>query len=490
MRVLFVTSECFPLVKTGGLADVSAALPAALTAAGVDVRLLLPGYPAVLAGLSNLHEVGDLITDLPGTDRARLVLGRMPDGVLAYALDAPALFDRPGNPYTGPDGKDWPDNPQRFAALSWAAAGFAAHQSYDPWWRPDVLHAHDWQTGLVPAYLKLRPDRFDGPYRPGTVVTIHNIAYQGQCGAHLLGELKLPSASYSPDGVEYYGGIGLLKAGCYYADRITTVSPTYAHEIQTDEQGMGLQGLLAARVDDLRGILNGVDYGIWDPRTDPHIATRFDPDHIAGKADCKTELQLAFGLERRADAPLAVVISRLTWHKGLDLVLEVAGQWAAMGGQLAVLGTGEPGIEAGFRHLADWFPGKVGVRIGYDEGLSHRLQAGGDIILVPSRSEPCGLTQMYGLKYGTLPLVRRTGGLADTIIDATPAALYDGAATGFTFVNCTAQELMFTLRRALAVYRKPDQWATMRHRAMTRDLGWDRPAREYVELYEGITGEG
>ncbi|HYH23516.1 MAG TPA: glycogen synthase GlgA [Azospirillum sp.] len=489
MRVLFVTPECFPLVKTGGLADVSAALPVALAQAGVDVRLLLPGYPAVLDGLSNVHEVGDLITDLPGTERARLVMGCMPDGTLAYALDAPALYLRPGNPYTGPNGKDWPDNAQRFAALSWAAAGFAAQESYDPWWRPDVIHAHDWQTGLVPAYLKVRADRFAGPYRPGTVMTIHNIAYQGHFGAHLLGELKLPSSCYAVDGVEYYGGIGMLKAGCYYADRITTVSQTYAHEIQTDEQGMGLQGLLATRVDDLRGILNGVDYGIWDPRTDPHIATNYDPDHMAGKAACKTELQLAFGLERRPDAPLAVVISRLTWHKGLDLVLEVAGQWAAMGGQLAVLGTGEPWIETGFRHLADWFPAKVGVRIGYDEGLSHRLQAGGDIILVPSRSEPCGLTQMYGLKYGTLPLVRRTGGLADTIIDATPAALYDGAATGFKFVNCTAQELLFTLRRALAVYRRPEQWDAMRHRAMTRDLGWDRPAREYLELYRGIGGE-
>ncbi|HYG88215.1 MAG TPA: glycogen synthase GlgA [Azospirillum sp.] len=486
MRVLFVTPEVFPLIKTGGLADVSAALPAALAKVGVDVRLLLPGYPAVMEGLANTYEVGDLITDLPGTERARLVLGHMPDGMLAYALDAPALFARPGNPYLGPDGKDWPDNPQRFAALSWAACGFCSEESYDPWWRPDVLHCHDWQTGLVPAYLTLRPDRFAGPFRPATVMTIHNIAYQGQCSPHLLGELNLPARSYSIEGVEYYGGIGFLKAGCYYADRLTTVSHTYAHEIQTDEQGMGLQGLLAHRTHVLSGIVNGVDYDIWDPANDPHIPARYSADDPSGKAACKTELQVAFGLERAPERPLAGIISRLNWHKGLDLVLQQAGPWVQMGGQLVVLGTGELGMEAGFRHLADWFPDSVGVRIGYDEALSHRIQAGSDLLLVPSRSEPCGLTQMYAMKYGTLPLVRRTGGLADTVIDATPAALGDGAATGFAFMNATAQELGFALRRAMGIFRKPERWQEMRHRAMTRNFGWERPAREYLELYEEI----
>ncbi|HYH37786.1 MAG TPA: glycogen synthase GlgA [Azospirillum sp.] len=489
MRVLFVTPECFPLVKTGGLADVSAALPAALTKIGVDVRLLLPGYPAVLDGLSHMHEVGDLITDLPGTERARLVLGHMPDGTLAYALDAPALYARPGNPYLGPDGKDWPDNAQRFAALSWAAAGFAAHESYDPWWRPDVIHGHDWQTGLMPAYLRVRPDRFGGPFRPGTVMTIHNIAYQGHFSPHLLGEVGLPASCYAMDGVEYYGGLGYLKAGCWYADRLTTVSHTYAHEIQTDEQGMGLQGLLSHRTHDLSGIVNGVDYDVWDPATDPHIAARYSIDNPSGKAVCKTELQIAYSLERNPDRPIAGIISRLTWHKGLDMVLENAAAWVAAGGQLAVLGSGEAWMEGGFRHLADWHPGSVGVRIGYDEALSHRIQAGSDLLLVPSRSEPCGLTQMYAMKYGTLPLVRRTGGLADTVIDATPAALADGVATGFAFMNATGQELGFALRRAMAIYRKPELWNAMRTRAMGRDFGWERPAREYLELYEGIAAE-
>lgn len=485
MRILFVTSECYPLVKTGGLADVSAALPPALARAGADVRLLLPGYPAVLKGLSDLAPVGDPIPDLPGMAGAapRMLLGRMPDGTPAYALDAPALFGRPGNPYMGPDGHDWPDNAQRFAALAWAAAAFTAPAGLDPWWRPDVLHAHDWQAGLVPAYLRLRPDRFGGERRPGTVLTIHNIAYQGQFPPWTMGDIHLPSSAYAIDGVEYYGSVGYLKAGCYYADRLTTVSPTYSQEIQTDEQGAGLEGLLSMRADRLSGILNGVDYGVWDPARDPLLPAPYSAGDMGGKAVCKTALQEAFGLERAAARPLAAVVSRLTWHKGLDLVLEAAGGWVAAGGQLAVLGTGEPWMEQGFRQLAAWHPGSVGVRIGYDEGLSHRLQAGADLLLVPSRSEPCGLTQLYALKYGTLPLVRRTGGLADTVIDATPAAVNDGAATGFSFGAATVREIAFCLRRALALYRRPDRWQAIARHAMTRDFGWEAPAREYLELY-------
>lgn len=486
MRVLFVTPECYPLVKTGGLADVSAALPPALNRAGAEVRLLLPGYPAVLSGLSDLQPVGTPLTDLPGGAPARLLIGRMPDGVLAYVLDAPTLYDRPGNPYLGPDGKDWPDNAERFAALSWCAAGFAAEDGLDPWWRPDVLHGHDWQTGLIPAYLELRPDRFAGPFRPGTVTTIHNIAYQGLFGAWMMSDLGLPSAAFRIDGVEYYGGVGFLKAGCFYSDRLTTVSPTYAHEIQTAEHGSGLEGLLATRAEALTGILNGVDYEIWDPATDPHIAARYGAADLGGKDLCKADLQATFGLDRRADAPLAAVVSRLTGHKGLDLVLEAASQWIAWGGQIAVLGSGEPALEAGFRHLATWYPKSVGVRIGYDEALSHRIQAGADLFLVPSRSEPCGLTQMYALKYGTLPLVRRTGGLADTIVDANPAAVNDGSATGFQFVNANVQELTWALRRAAALYRKPERWHVLQQHAMTRDFGWHGPAEEYMELYRAV----
>ena len=491
MRVLFVTPEVFPLVKTGGLADVSAALPPALAAAGVDVRLLLPGYPAVLAGLGELQDVGGPLMDLPGDAVGRLKLGRLPDGILAYALDAPAFFGRPGNPYIGPDGRDWPDNASRFAALCWVAASYAAEAAADPWWRPDVIHGHDWQTGLVPAYLELRPDRFGGGgRRPATVTTIHNIAYQGQFAPHILGDLRLPSPAYQMDGVEYFGGIGYLKAGCFYSDRLTTVSPTYAHEIQTAEHGEGMEGLLASRAGSLTGILNGVDYSVWDPVTDPHLPANYGPDDPAGKALCKEELQGAFGLDRAPDAPLACVVSRLTWHKGLDLVLETIGEWVRAGGQLVVLGTGDAWTEAGFRNLHGWFPRAVGVRIGYDEPLAHRIQAGSDVILVPSRAEPCGLTQLYGLKYGTLPLVRRTGGLADTVVDANPAAMKDGVATGFQFVGATPQELLWQLRRAAALYRQPDRWDALRRRAMTRDFGWSGPAREYEALYRSIAPWG
>lgn len=487
MRVLYAASELFPLVKTGGLADVSAALPVALLEAGVDVRLLLPGYPAVLAGLGDQRDVGGPIHDLPGGVVGQLRLGRTAAGVPAYALVAPRLYERPGNPYLGPDGRDWPDNAERFAALAWAAAAFTAASPADPWWRPEVIHGHDWQCGLIPAYLALRRDRFDGA-PAGTVITIHNIAYQGQFAAHILPGLGLPAAAYAIDGVEFFGGIGFLKAGCFYADRLTTVSPSYAQEIQTAEHGSGLEGLLASRAARLSGILNGADYAIWDPAHDPHLPARYDADDPAGKAACKAALQEELGLDRRPDAPLACVVSRLTWHKGLDLVLETAGEWVTAGGQLAVLGTGDAWTETGFRYLAGWFPRSVGVRIGYDEPLAHRLQAGADVILVPSRSEPCGLTQLYGLKYGTLPLVRRTGGLADTVVDANPAALNDGVATGFQFVHATAQDLAWTLRRALGLYRRPEVWSVMRHRAMTRDFGWSGPAREYLELYRGIPG--
>lgn len=489
MRILYVTPEIFPLLKTGGLADVSGALPAALRAAGEDVRLLLPGHPAVLAGLGELTEVQGNLAGLPGLDAAggaRIRLGTAPDGVPAYVLDAPSLFNRPGNPYLGPDGKDWPDNALRFAALSWAAACFVGHGAgADPLWRPDVIHGHDWQTGLAPAYLALRRDRFAAA---ASVLTIHNIAYQGQFDAALLGWLGLPAAAYHPDGLEYYGGLGFLKAGCRYADRLTTVSPSYANEIQTDEQGMGLQGLLTHRADALTGILNGVDGQVWDPATDSHLPARYDADDIAGKATCKAALQQEMGLMVESGAPLACVISRLTWHKGLDLVLAAADRWVGWGGQLAVLGTGEPGLEEGFRQLARRHPGRIAVHIGYDEGLSHRVQAGADVIFVPSRSEPCGLTQLYGLKYGALPLVRRTGGLADTIIDANAAALADGVATGFQFVNANEQELVWAMRRAVGLYRRPDVWAALRRRAMTRDFGWSGPAAAYQTLYHGLLG--
>jgi starch synthase len=468
-RILFVASELYPYVKTGGLADVCGVLPAALRALGFDVRVLVPGYPAMLVASDALY--GELRR---GTTAA---------GVPLYVLDRPALYDRPGNPYLGPDGRDWPDNHLRFAALCRAAACF--HDPLDDagdGWTPDIVHGHDWQAGLTPAYLAWGAGQPDAR----TVMTIHNLAFQGLFPAAVLGELGLPPESYAIDGVEYWGKVGFLKAGLFYADRLTTVSPTYAQQIQTPDEGMGLDGLLRTRTGDLVGILNGVDEAEWNPATDPRIAQRYDADRLDGKAANKAALQAEFGLEARPDAPLFVVVSRLTAQKGLDLVLASLPHLLARGGQLAVLGSGDAELEDGYRAAAAADPGRIGVRFGYDEDLSHRLQGGGDVILVPSRFEPCGLTQMYGLRYGTLPLVRRTGGLADSVTDATPQALAAGAATGFVFDAAAAWALNAALDRAFDLYPNRDAWRRVQRRAMAQDVGWTSSARRYAALYADL----
>lgn len=479
MRVLFVTSECFPLVKTGGLGDVSGALPLALTEIGVDARILLPGYPAVLDGLEG-KRTARALPDLPGGFEGRLIAGRLSSGVPAYAIEAPELFDRPGNPYLAPSGSDWPDNHLRFGALGWVAAGFAEPASSRQW-RPDILHGHDWQAGLMPAYVAFMAGK-----RPGTVMTIHNIAYQGQFSPRHLATLRLPAHSFQIDGVEYYGGIGFLKAGLYYADRLTTVSPTYAREIQSAAYGCGLEGLLTSRTDDLEGMLNGVDYGVWEPTKDPYLVEPYDADHLDAKARNKVALQTRFGLDPRPEAPLFAMVSRLNWHKGADLLLETLPALVARGGQLVVLGAGDKDLETAFKGAAAALPHAVGVHIGYDEGLAHRLQAGADVLMVPSRAEPCGLTQLYALRYGTLPLVRRTGGLEDTVIDATPAALADDCATGFAFDDPSAHGLAWAFRRAMDLYRTPERWRRLQRHAMGRDFGWSAPARGYLDLYRKL----
>jgi starch synthase len=479
MRVLFVTSECYPLVKTGGLADVSAALPLALTQLGVDVRILLPGYPAVLDGLQD-RRIARTLSGLPGGGGGRLIAGRLDNGVLAYAIEQPALFDRPGNPYLAPGGADWADNHLRFGVLGWVAADFAQPASNHQW-RPDILHGHDWQAGLMPAYVA-----FQGSRRPATVMTIHNIAYQGQFSPHTLAALQLPAHSFQMEGVEYYGGIGFLKAGLYYADRLTTVSPTYAREIQSGDYGCGLEGLLASRTDHLDGILNGVDYGIWNPADDPHLVSPYGHDRLDAKIANKTALQARFGLEPKAEAPLFAVVSRLTWHKGADLLLEALPALFARGGQLVVLGAGDKSLETALLRVAGSHPRAAGVHIGYDEALAHRIQAGADVLMVPSRAEPCGLTQLYALRYGTLPLVRRTGGLEDTVIDATPAALADDCATGFAFDEPTAGGLVWAIRRAIDLFHQRERWQGIQRRAMTRDFGWAASARAYADLYQRL----
>lgn len=479
MRVLYVSSELYPLVKAGGLGDVSAALPPALNRVGVDVRMFLPGFPAIRDGILDQEPVVSMGTAFGASD-VTVYRGRVPDtDVPAYVLDAPELYNRAGGPYEDSQGEEWQDNPRRFALFGWAAARFA-----DGDWRPDVIHAHDWHAGLAPAWLAAQSG-----YRPPSVFTVHNLAYQGLVPAERYNELGLPGYFFSVEGLEFHGMASFMKAGLYYADRITTVSPTYAAEIQHPEQGFGLHGLLASRANDLTGILNGVDYNVWDPASDRQLPVRYSVDDPAPKAEAKAALQREMGLAETADTPLFGVVSRLNGHKGLDLALAALPDLVAEGAQFVVLGSGDPELEAGFQRCAAAYPGQVAVYFGYDEGLAHRVFGGADSLLMPSRSEPCGLTQLYALRYGTLPLVRRAGGLADTVVDASPAALADGTATGFVFGPATVEAFREAADRGIELYRDPESWQQMQHRAMTRDFGWEQSAATYRELYERVARE-
>jgi starch synthase len=391
-------------------------------------------------------------------------------------LDAPHLFARPGNPYTQPGGADWPDNAARFGALGNIAA-FVARGGVGGF-APEILHCHDWQAGLAMAYLRFSP----GP-RPGTVMTVHNLAYQGNFPAGVLGALGLPDEAFAIDGVEFHGMVGFLKAGLALADRITTVSPTYAAEIQTPDNGFGLDGLLRARAGVLHGILNGIDDTVWNPAADALITAPFSG--AAGRAKNKGAVQARFGLQAAPERLVLGVISRLTWQKGLDLLLEAMDEVIGLGAALVVLGTGEPALEAGFAAAATANPGRVGCVIGYDEGLAHQMQAGIDALLVPSRFEPCGLTQLCALRYGALPVVARVGGLADTVIDANQAALAAGAGTGVQF---PVGALRPALRRTAALWGQPEVWKNLQSNAMRADVSWRRPAAQYAALYRGLLG--
>ena len=479
LNVLSVTSEIFPLVKTGGLADVAGALPAALAREGVAVRTLVPGYPAMMRAASPgevVHEYDNLFGG-----PARLLSARA-GSLDLFILDAPHLFERPGSPYAAPEGWDWPDNAQRFAALGRAAADIG--QGLAPGFAPDIVHAHDWQAGLAPAYL-----HFDGRPRPGTVMTIHNIAFQGTFPAYLLHELGLPPAAFTLDGVEYYGQIGFLKAGLRLADRITTVSPTYAKEIQTPEGGMGLHGLLRTRAADIAGIINGIDEEVWNPAADPHLTAPFDRDHPDARAADKQALQDRMGLRPDADALLFGVVSRLSEQKGLDLVLASLPSLLEDGAQLALLGAGDRRLEESFQAASAIYPGQVGCFFGYDESLAHQIQGGSDALLVPSRFEPCGLTQLCAMRYGSVPVVSRVGGLADTVIDANDMALANGVATGLQFAPVTLPAAADAVIRAKNLWRDKDAWRRIQLNGMGADVGWARPARQYASLYRSILRE-
>ena len=482
MRVLHVGAEVFPLVKTGGLADVLGALPQALIAAGADVRLLLPGLPAILDAVLHQRIVCELGPCF-GAARVTLRQGLMPySKVPAYIVDAPYRYRRSGSPYQASDGREWDDNVQRFALLGWVGAQIAAGE-LDRGWMPEVVHAHDWHAAMACAYIDAHP-----PTTAATVFTVHNLAYQGLFPSGDFALLGLPSRFMAPAGLEYHQQLSFMKAGLKFAQRITTVSPTYAKEIATPEFGFGLDGVIRGRGADVSGVLNGVDGEVWNPATDASLPAHYSADQLEGKARCKADLQAKLGLKPNATAPLFGIVSRLTSQKGLDLLLGALPGLLRGGGQLALQGSGDAALEAAFLAAAQAHPGAVAVRIGYDEALAHRLIAGADAILVPSRFEPCGLTQLYGLRYGTLPVVRRVGGLADTVVDASEEAAHADRATGFSFDAATPAALDATIQRAITAYADPPRWRRLMLRAMAQDFSWAGAARKYIELYRQLGG--
>jgi starch synthase len=476
--VVSVASEAYPLIKTGGLADVTGALPSALTGHGVKMRVLLPGYPAVMGALENANVAAEMPDFFGGF--GQLVAGRAM-GLDVIAINAAHLYGRPGNPYLGPDKVDWPDNWRRFAALSYAAYEIARGVMSDGY-RPKILHCHDWQAGLAPAYV-----RYNAPVPVKTIMTVHNIAFQGRFGWEIFNELRIDFRASQEGAIEYYGGIGYLKAGLQNADLLTTVSPTYALEIKGPAYGMGLEGLLQMRADALVGITNGIDDHAWDPMVDPLLPQHFGHNSTEQRAANKRALQARFELDD-TPGPLFSVVSRLTWQKGLDMLVEVADALVAAGGKLVVLGSGDADIENGLAGAAMRHPGKVGFIRAYDEPLSHLIQGGADVMMVPSRFEPCGLTQLYGLRYGCVPLVSRVGGLADTVIDANEAAVEAGVATGIVFAPATADAFLEAIKRAIRLYGREKVWRKMQRRGMKSDVSWDLSADKYAKLYRKLLG--
>jgi starch synthase len=476
MRILFASSEVYPLAKTGGLADVSAALPLALSELGVDVRLVMPGYPEALDTAEEIKPVAAYADDGSPT---RVLSARLPDsGLPVWLIDCPALFKRDGGLYQNEAGEDWHDNHHRFSLLSRIAARLALGEIVADW-RADVVHANDWHTGLLPLLLR----QSEGA-RPASLFTVHNLAFQGLFPAETLGELKLPDELVGPDGIEFYGRVSFLKAGIRFSDRFNTVSPSYAREILTPEFGCGLDGLINARAGDLSGILNGIDCGVWNPAADPFLPARYDAQDMAGKRVCKAELQRELGLAVAPDTPLIVWASRLAHQKMADTALDMLPALLQRDVQFAAIGEGDAAYEQGFAELAHAHPGRVAAAIGYREPLAHRVYAGGDILLHPSRFEPCGLTPQYAMRYGTVPVVTAVGGLSDIVRDAGGRAA-DGA-TGFSFVEQSAQAMLACLDRALAAYAQPIAWRRLRRQAMAQDFGWQASAGRYLALYREL----
>jgi len=483
LRLLQVSSEFFPLLKTGGLADVAGALPAALQEQGAEPRVLLPGFPSVWAGFQHERDVANLV--MPWGESVRVVLGRLCGSTQAYLIDAPHLFDRPGNPYENQHKQPYADNHRRFAALGWVAAHLA--RGADAQWTPQVVHAHDWHAAWVAPALAHWPVQGSQRHVP-VVFTVHNLAYQGLFASDQFGELGLPASAFNMHGVEFHGMGSFMKAGLYYADHITTVSPTYAQEIQTADQGCGLDGLLRERSGLLSGILNGVDDAVWNPQTDALLPATYHPRNMTGKAVCKAALQAEAGLQANPRGPLLAVVSRLTSQKGMNLVLDNIDASVAQGAQWVVLGSGDSWLEDALMNKMHQHPGQVSVRKGYDEPYAHRIFGGADAIVVPSHYEPCGLTQLYGLKYGCVPVVRKVGGLADSVVDTNEETLQQKTATGVVFEHFNAEGLSYALRQFIQLYQQEQLWKQVRRQGMACEFSWAVAASQYVKLYQRLLG--
>ena len=486
MRVLFATSEAHPLIKTGGLADVSGALPKAIsqitdlnTKTPVDVRILMPAYGAVLAKLNDIVSVSNL--KILGQD-CKIITGKMPDsGLQVIAIQNAFLYERAGGPYSDENGIDWLDNPLRFGVLSRMASLLCSAQSPIKNWQPDIIQCNDWQTGMAPAYMKLLDNS-----RTKSIFSIHNLAFQGNFDASWLEKLDLPISSLSINGFEYFNQISFLKAGLFYADELSTVSPTYAKEIQTKVFGFGFEGLLQTRKDSLTGILNGIDTQDWNPATDAHLVKNYSNKRITGKQAVKKALQQQLGLQIDANAPLLGVVSRLTHQKGLDLLPEIMPKLISLGCQFAILGSGEKKLEAKFNDLAQRYPLQVSMSTGYNEHLSHNIMAGCDMFIMPSRFEPCGLNQLYGLAYGTPPIVSHTGGLADSVCNTNEATLKNKTATGFTLQNLKSETLLVTIKHALDHWHDKKIWRSIQKNGMDQDVSWGLSAISYYDLYQKV----
>ena len=473
-KILYVSSEAFPLVKTGGLGDVAGSLPSALLKKSQDVRLLLPAYPEVLRKIKK-SKIRRVISyyKLP----VKIIETRLPgSNVIAWLVDCPAAFNRPGGPYTDDHGQEWRDNALRFAIFCQAGVDISLDK-LQLQWQPDVVHCNDWQTGLIPALLSLKPER------PVTVFTIHNLAYQGVFEQQTFSDLDLPEELWNMDGLEFYGQLSFIKGGLAYADKITTVSPSYAREILQPEYGYSLEGLLEKRSKDLSGILNGIDDKQWNPGTDNHLKQKYNRRSLNKKSLNKTELQQELSLPVDVATPMVGMVSRLVEQKGLDIILPGLSSLLAMPVQLVILGTGEVHYEKKLIEAARRYPEQLKVILGYDESLAHMIEAASDIYLMPSTFEPCGLNQLYSLRYGTLPIVTDVGGLTDTVTDASEANIDNGTANGFILQNHSSASLVSAVQRALALYKEPDTWRQLQLNAMSGEFSWQKSAEHYIKLY-------